>query len=198
VNARLSPLVAFHPANTLTYASLVAGMCALLSAVDGSAAGAGALVALAVIFDTFDGCFARRFNRTPAQREMGVQLDSLVDATVFGVVPVVCAWVLAGHGWVPAGAGLLYAACAVTRLAFYNVTHQEYTGFVGLPVPVAALIWSTTLLLQPDAPLTTLMTLTAAIAMVLPIPVPRPRGAALAAFGCWPLLVLVAHILRAQ
>ena len=193
-----SPLVAFHPANTLTYASLVAGMSALLSAVNGNAAGAGALVALAVIFDTFDGCFARRFNRTPVQREMGVQLDSVADATVFGAVPVVCAWVLTDLQWVSASAGLLYGVCAITRLAFYNVTHEHHDGFVGLPVPVAALIWSTTLMLDPGGPVIGVLLALSACAMVMPFRLARPRGIALAAFACWPLLVLVAHILRAQ
>ena len=194
-----SPLDAFHRSNALTYASLCAGMTAVSSAMSGSAAGAGALIAAAVIFDTFDGAFARRFTRTPTQREIGVQLDSLADAIVFGFVPVVCMWLLAKDGgWGLSIAGPVYTAHAITRLAFYNVTHETREGFVGVPVPVAALIWSTALLMQPGTPVTTLVTLGAAAAMILPIPIPRPRGAALAAFTCWPLAVLVAHVLAVR
>lgn len=191
-----SPLVAFHPANTLTYASVVAGLSALLSALAGHAAGAGAFVALAVVFDTFDGSFARRFSRTPVQYEMGVQLDSLADATAFGAVPVVCVWVLADLQWVSASAGLLYGVCAITRLAFYNVTHENHDGFVGLPVPVAALIWSTTLILDPGGPVISVLLAVSACAMVMPFYLPRPRGIALAAFACWPFAVVLAHSIR--
>lgn len=196
MNPMTSPLAAFHPANTLTYASLVAGMSALLSAVNGSAAGAGAFVALAVIFDTFDGSFARRFDRTPEQREMGVQLDSLADVSVFGAVPVICAWVLAEPQWVSASAGLLYGVCAVTRLAFYNVTHEHLDGFVGLPVPVAALIWSTTLILDPLGRVSSIVLAVSACAMVMPFRLARPRGIRLAAFACWPLAVVLAHWMK--
>lgn len=197
MKAMTSPLAAFHPANTLTYASLVAGMAALFQALDQNAAGAGALIAAAVILDTFDGRFARLFARTPAQCEIGVQLDSLADAIVFGGVPVGCAWLLSDRGWELGLAGLLYATCAITRLAFYNVTHDDHDGFVGLPVPVAALIWSTTLVLQPSAHATTGLLAAAGCAMVLPFIVPRPRGVGLAAFACWPLIVFAVHVHRA-
>lgn len=196
MKAMASPLAAFHPANTLTYASLLAGLAALLQAVDRNAAGAGALIAVSVVLDTFDGRFARRFTRRPAQREIGVQLDSLADAIVFGGVPVGCAWLMSESGWGLRAAGLLYSVCAITRLAFYNVTHENHDGFVGLPVPVAALIWSTALVLQPGVSATTGLLAAAGCAMVLPFNVPRPRGLGLAAFACWPLIVIAVHVQR--
>ena len=64
-----------------------------------------------------------------------------------GAAPAVCAPLLAPPAtpwqdvlaWLAAAA---YCACAITRLGFYNLTAEEVRGFVGLPVPVAALIWS--------------------------------------------------------
>lgn len=189
-----SPLAAIHPSNTLTYASLLAGMGAIAAALSGNAGGAGALIALSVIFDTFDGRFARLFARTPQQRDLGVQLDSLSDAIAFGVAPVICVGMLSPSA---ALAAFAYAACAITRLAFYNVTHEHIDGFIGLPVPVAALICSTALLVHPTATTITIVVVAAAAAMVLPLPIPRPRGSGLAAFVAWPAIISVAHLLTA-
>src|SRR5688572_7615507 len=188
-----SPLAAIHPSNTLTYASLLAGMGAIAAALSGNAGGAGALIALSVIFDTFDGRFARLFARTPQQRDLGVQLDSLSDAIAFGVAPVICVGMLSPSA---ALAAFAYAACAITRLAFYNVTHEHIDGFIGLPVPVAALICSTALLFSPRGDTAIALFVISAAAMVLPLHIPRPRGAGLAAFVCWPLVVLAGHSLN--
>ena len=190
------PLAAFHPSNAMTFASLLAGLGAMRSAMHGDASGTGALIALAVILDTFDGAFARLFARTPAVRSLGVQLDSLSDAVVFGAIPVACGWLLEDRGLGLWSAGALYTACALARLAYFNVTHDTHDGFVGVPVPVAALLWSTALLLRPGAAVTTVLTLLTAIAMVLPLPIPRPRREGLIAFACWPAAVCLAHVLR--
>jgi CDP-diacylglycerol--serine O-phosphatidyltransferase len=200
--SRSSPLRAFQAANALTYASLCAAIGAIGCAIGGRAAEAGACIALAVIADTFDGRFARGFVRDNWQRAFGVQLDSLCDAIAFGVAPVVCASVLVTG--IDRGTPLLsilwwssaaaYAACAVTRLAFYNLTHDSSAGFVGLPVPVAALLWATALLFAPGAAASIALFATTAAAMVLPLPIPRPTGLGLAAFACWPLAVLVVSV----
>ena len=59
-----SPLAAFHRANALTYVSLLASIAAIAAAFRGGASHAGALIAVAVIADTFDGRFARMFARS--------------------------------------------------------------------------------------------------------------------------------------
>ena len=122
-----SPAAAFHPSNLLTYLSLVAGLGSMMGALQGSAAAAGALLAVAALCDTFDGWFARRFVRSNELQALGAQLDSLTDAVAFGVAPVVATSVLIGApgadasvAWWLAAAG--YAACALARLAFYNVS----------------------------------------------------------------------------
>jgi len=93
-----SPAGAFHRANTLTYLSLLGGIMAIATALAGRLDTAGALIALAVIADTFDGRLARLFVRSPAQREIGVQLDSLSDAIAFGVAPCICLAKVAAEG----------------------------------------------------------------------------------------------------
>lgn len=160
---------------------------------------AGALIALAVIADTFDGRFARMFVRSPAEREVGVQLDSLSDAVAFGIAPCICmaGLVPGGSAWVEIGwwgVCFVFAACAITRLAFYNVTHEIAQGFIGLPVPVAALVASSVLLVTPSAALAAIALLVTAVGMVLPVRIPRPAGYGLAAFVLWPLTLVALHL----
>jgi CDP-diacylglycerol--serine O-phosphatidyltransferase len=83
-----SPASSIHPANLLTYMSLAAGVGTIAAAANGSAPGAGACLAAAALADTFDGRFARRFTRSADLAAAGAQLDSLVDAVVFGLAPI--------------------------------------------------------------------------------------------------------------
>jgi CDP-diacylglycerol--serine O-phosphatidyltransferase len=202
MKAPASPLRAFHASNLLTYTSLVAGIGAIAVAAHGNRSGAGALIAMSVVADTFDGRFAGLFRRTAVQREVGVQLDSLSDAIAFGIAPAVCLGALRidwrssdAIFWLSAFA---YAACAITRLAFYNVTHEQTEGFIGLPAPVAALILTTALVFDPGLATSVALFTTTGAAMVLPLPIPRPRGIGLAAFTCWPLVLIAGHIARAM
>lgn len=206
-----SPADAFDRRNLLTYVSLLFG-------VGGGAAAslrqphlAGFAIAAAVIADTFDGRFARRFGADPRRCALGVELDSLADAIAFGIAPPLCAVLLLNMEMGLLGAALwaaafVHAACAVTRLASYNVSAMDEVvrpakppgggGFVGIPVPLAALVWSSALLLQPSAGATLALILAAAAAMVVPIRVPRPAGAGLVLFTCWPVAVALLHAMR--
>jgi CDP-diacylglycerol--serine O-phosphatidyltransferase len=195
-----SPASFVHISNTLTYVSLLMGVGSIAAALAGSADAAGALIAAAAIADTFDGWFARRFTRSPELASMGVQLDSLADAVTFGIAPIVVAGILfrptGGGEWIWWGAAFIYAACALTRLGFYNVWHGEISGFVGLPTPVAALFWSSLLLLNAGPVALTLVALTTSVAMIAPVRIPRPSGFGLAVFVLWPVGLIVAHALR--
>ncbi|HSL23088.1 MAG TPA: CDP-alcohol phosphatidyltransferase family protein [Vicinamibacterales bacterium] len=194
-----SPLGCLHPRNLLTYASLLCAVFAVASATRGSAAGAGTFIALSVIADTCDGRFARLFGADATQRSFGSHLDSLSDAIAFGIAPVVCAAVLIASA-APASPALLwwlaafcYAACAVTRLGFYHLPHASASVFIGLPVPVAALIWTTALLWGPAPAVSAAVFLTTGAAMVVPLPISRPSGLRLALFILWPAVVAGVH-----
>ena len=198
-----SPSDAFDRRNLLTYLSLFCGLVAIAAAGRGHAHTAGFVVALGVIADTFDGRFARLFGSDPGRRALGVQLDSLADAIAFGIAPPLCAALLLNAGSDAAGltlwgAAFTHAACGIARLASYNVNAMEESGpmpavFIGVPVPLAALIWATAVLVQPAAAVTIGLILATAAAMVLPIRIPRPTGAGLALFTCWPVAVAILH-----
>ena len=193
-----SPASTLDVSNALTYGSLCAGVCAFAAALQGSVAACGLLLATAVVLDTFDGRFARtlraRSGDSGRGAQIGEQLDSLVDAVTFGMVPVASASVLfqiSGAMWW--GAAFFYVACAVTRLGFYNLTHERTDGFIGLPAPVAGLFWSSMLLFQPGPVALTTMAAVSAAVMIAPVRIPRPTGAALALFVCWPAALIVTH-----
>jgi phosphatidylserine synthase len=199
MSALRSPASCLHPGNLLTYASLCAGLGAMAMAMNGragGAGGAGALIAVSVLADTFDGRFARLFRRDEAARAFGVQLDSLSDAAALGVAPPLCCALLtpvASTWWLWWMAACVYAACAITRLGFYNLSHSEVAGFIGLPVPVAALLVSTALLAGPPGLTSLALVIAAGPLMIAPLRLPRPAGAGLALFALWPIALVVCH-----
>jgi CDP-diacylglycerol--serine O-phosphatidyltransferase len=194
-----SAATAIHRSNLLTYGSVACGVGTIAAALQPSAAAAGALLALAALLDTFDGRFARHFTRTPEQQAIGGELDSLVDAVAFGIAPVAAIGILlSSPGPVPPwwwGAAILYVICALTRLAHFNVTSDDER-FVGIPTPVAALVWSTVLLWGPDAARSSVAALALAAAMVSPLPVGRPGAGGLSVFASWPVVLMIAHAAR--
>ena len=198
-SALRAPVHDLHVSNLLTYCSLAAATGAVAAALGGAGLPvAGALLAAAALFDTFDGAFARLFVRSVRQRKVGGELDSLVDAIAFGLAPVVVlaalpdrpAGIVAVWWWLGAFA---YVVAAVTRLGFYNV-EQDDARFVGIPTPAAALLWSTLLLFSPPAWLVATLLFGCAALMIAPLPIPRPRGVALGAFGLWAVLLVGSHV----
>jgi CDP-diacylglycerol--serine O-phosphatidyltransferase len=198
---RGTPIRYIHISNTLTYASLLAGLLAVITAKEFySWHVSGALIAASVVLDTFDGRFARLFPRSDDQRAFGTQLDSLVDAVVFGAAPVICMYFLLDFGaimiiralWV--GAALAYLICALTRLGCYNLHQTNETHFTGMPTTLAALLLSTLFLVHASPVLSGIALSVCALVMVAPLAIPRPRGVALAVFVIWITLVLSLHV----
>jgi CDP-diacylglycerol--serine O-phosphatidyltransferase len=186
--------------NLATYLSLLASIAAAAAALHGSAPAASALMAVAVVADTFDGRFARLFERDESRQAFGAHLDSLSDVAAFGVAPPLCLAAIAA----PTGgmevtwwlAACVYALCAITRLGFYNLTATASADFIGLPVPVAALICSTALAFSPPPAVGIGLLLASAGAMIAPIPIRRPRGTGLALFVLWPVALIVMSVGR--
>jgi CDP-diacylglycerol--serine O-phosphatidyltransferase len=196
-----APILDVHPSNLLTYTSLAAALGAIAAAGGrGGAALAGALLAIAALADTFDGRFARSFARTERQRRVGRQLDSLVDMVGFGIAPVVVFGKLAPPqgamvAWVWWISACAYVLATATRLSFYNAEEDD-AGFVGVPTPVAALIWATYLLVATLPWIVAALFIVVGAAMVSPLAIPRPRRLALAAFALWPAALIVLHATR--
>lgn len=107
-------------------------------------------IATAAILDSLDGPAARLLR---SASRVGAELDSLSDAVSFGVAPALLLyiWALEGHslGWV---ACLVYAVCAVLRLARFNSLLDTAPKpwakgfFTGVPSPAGALLATVPLL----------------------------------------------------
>ena len=136
--------------NLLTTGSLFAGFYSLVASMNGNFSSAALWIFASAIFDGLDGKVARMTGTTS---KFGVEYDSLADLVAFGVTPalMVYAWALKPFGRVGWLAAFLFVACGALRLARFNVQVNtvESKRFVGLPIPAAAsMVASTVLLFQ--------------------------------------------------
>jgi CDP-diacylglycerol--serine O-phosphatidyltransferase len=172
-------------ANAITLVGACAGLAAALLAVEGHLAYALGTLIVCGICDVFDGLVARTLTRTEEERTFGARLDSLVDATSFGIAPPL---VLHAAGLThPAELALLfvYLACAVWRLAYFDtlglVDSGESKRYRGLPTTFCALGFPVAGLagFHSGEALRIALDVTApvlAVLMVAPIRFPKPRG----------------------
>ena len=59
------------------------------------------------------------------ERQFGIQLDSLCDIVCFGVLPGVIGISIGLTEWWLVLIAVIFAICAVIRLAYFNVTEEE-------------------------------------------------------------------------
>lgn len=134
--------------NLITSGSMFAGFYVIIASTDGNFVRAAWFILLSAILDGLDGKVARLTGTTS---KFGVELDSLADVIAFGVAPGVLmyAWALKPFGKLGWLAAFLYVVCGALRLARFNVqvSTVESKRFVGLPIPAAACIVATCVLL---------------------------------------------------
>ncbi len=134
--------------NLLTSASLFGGFYAIIASFDGEFWKAAIAIIVSAVLDGLDGKVARL---TGTSSKFGVEYDSLADLVAFGLAPgiLIFTWALRSfgrYGWL---AAFLYVVCGALRLARYNiqVTTIESKRFNGLPIPAAALLVASTVLI---------------------------------------------------
>ncbi len=143
-NGQKLTLVQLLP-NMLTVTAICAGLTAIRFGLQGNYELAVQLILFAAILDGLDGRLARALG---SDSKMGAELDSLADFLNFGVAPgmLLYVWALEDTrqlGWL---AVLVYAVCAVTRLARFNVARKAENGsaenayFIGIPSPAGAIL----------------------------------------------------------
>jgi len=137
----------------------------LRSATSGDLLVAAWLIFAAMFFDAMDGRIARM---TRQATDFGAQLDSLCDAISFGVAPAVLMVhtvsqtnkeitgfeMFSAHaslGKLVLAIAVIYACCALLRLARFNVENApdllHHMGFRGLPSPAAAALVASVVLM---------------------------------------------------
>lgn len=131
--------------NALTLCSVFAGFHSIYLSLSATSVEQMSLAAwLLVVAMACDGLDGRVARMTRTESELGVQLDSLADAISFGVAPafLMYAWGLQPLGFWGLSIAFVFAACAVLRLARFNVMANAHHGvmrfFLGLPTPLAA------------------------------------------------------------
>lgn len=134
--------------NLFTTASLFCGFYSIIASVKGQFPIAATAIIFAIILDGLDGRIARMTN---TMSKFGAEYDSLSDMVAFGVAPAVMmyTWSLFHYGkwgWI---AAFLFALCGALRLARFNIQISivDSKVFNGLPIPAAAAVTATAVLL---------------------------------------------------
>lgn len=124
--------------NGVTVGNMFCGFLSIVYASSGRFEKAALAILFAILLDGLDGRVARRLNATS---RFGVEFDSLSDLVSFGVAPalMVYFWSLRE---VADEFGVfvtfVYAMCAASRLARFNISPENLKSFLGLPSPGAA------------------------------------------------------------
>jgi CDP-diacylglycerol--serine O-phosphatidyltransferase len=184
--------------NLLTYVSGVSSLMAVHFAVQRRVSAVGLCIGLSSLLDLLDGKFANSFKRTPLEKKMGVEIDSLTDGVAFGFAPVVCLTILSPGVASLLSAGGFYLMAALTRLAFYNVMSkdQDKTYFWGVPTTVIGMLWALWLLFPLLLPWTGVLFLAFGLMMILPIKVRRPSAKGLLILVLCLVVVILLHSFR--
>lgn len=135
--------------DAISLLNLVFGFLAILMVIDNHLTLASLCILVALVFDSVDGWVARKLERKD-YFSFGKNMDSLADVVSFGAAPAAILYSLGSgmsdwSGYLVTIVCLIVLVCGMLRLARYNVIADriQYKGFIGLPIPAAALILST-------------------------------------------------------
>lgn len=133
----------------LTYVGFCFGVCGIIFACGWQNTFAAVICLLiAGLCDAFDGKIARTKQRTMQEQRFGIQIDSLSDVVCFGILPAMIGYSAGMASWWCVAIMVIYALCALIRLAYYNVSEEERQDvesgirkhYLGLPVTVSAIV----------------------------------------------------------
>lgn len=134
--------------NIFTSLNIFFGFYSVIASINGKYLAAALAIIIAAVFDLLDGKIARATHTTS---KFGVEYDSLADLVSFGLAPglMMYLWALKPLGRIGWLAAFLFMVCGALRLARFNTQVGQVSSdyFVGLPIPAAAGMNATTMLL---------------------------------------------------
>lgn len=176
----------------LTYAGAAAAVCGIFFSAGGHPFWGVICLLFAGATDMFDGKIASTMKRNEAEKNFGIQIDSLCDLISFSVLPVAIGYGLGLSGGFFFVSAVLYIICAIIRLAYFNVDEimrqKNENGsrktYYGLPVTAAAMLFPLIyglkdLLGAALLPVYQVALFAVAAAFILKFKIRKPRGAAL-------------------
>lgn len=176
----------------LTYAGAAAAVCGIFFSAGGHPFWGVICLLFAGATDMFDGKIASTMKRNEAEKNFGIQIDSLCDLISFGVLPVAIGYGLGLSGGFFFVSAVLYIICAIIRLAYFNVDEimrqKNESGsrktYYGLPVTAAAMLFPLIYGLKDFLgaallPVYQIALFAVAAAFILKFKIRKPRGAAL-------------------
>ena len=145
-----------HLPNTITLLNLVAGLIAIICALEGDPGVTGIFILFACVLDFLDGFTARALK---AYSDLGKQLDSLADVVSFGVAPSMIAFALMKEAvpgvnlplteisasiwyWILLFSPFMIPVFSALRLARFNIDERQKENFLGMPTPANAILWA--------------------------------------------------------
>ena len=134
--------------NIFTTMNLFCGFTSIIASMEGAFNRSALLILGGMVFDVLDGKIARATRTTS---RFGIEYDSLADLISFGLAPglLMYLWALKPLGKLGWIAALIFLACGALRLARFNTAAgtTDNRWFTGLPIPAAAGMVATTILL---------------------------------------------------
>lgn len=123
--------------NLFTSMNLFCGFYAITAAIQLQFVDAAIAIIIGGVFDFLDGKIARATHTTS---QFGVEYDSLADLVTFGLAPalLIFLWALESTGRPGWSAVFLFTICGALRLARFNTGTSSGPDFEGLPIPAAA------------------------------------------------------------
>ncbi len=144
-------IIKLHKSVLVTYLGVVFGVISMYFAFSKMAFAEVSYLRYSLIFlilagicDMFDGKVARMCKRTKAEKEFGIQIDSLADTVNFVCLPVVIMLSLGMYSLIDIIIYTIFVLCGISRLGFFNINatcDEPVKYYSGLPVTTTAIIY---------------------------------------------------------
>ena len=170
-----------HIPNFITLLNLISGFIAIIMVIENQMIIASYLIFIAVLFDFLDGFVARFLN---THSPIGKSLDSLADLVSFGIAPGVIIYhsvnipAMEERQYLFLMISSLIPVFGAIRLAIFDNDQTQKSVFRGLPVPAAAILIVSLVLIWNDNPdfmipytQTSLISISVIASMLMVIPI---------------------------